>query len=266
MKKRKVKRYDAGGTTEAVEMPEITEETESERRSKGLLSEQGKIIGGAMAPRRKIEDYIRKSEKTSDESGSKEQTFGQAFAEARRGGAKTFTYDGKRYTTEMASQKGSRSSKYDDVVKGSDLGSQDFSSKSSAKKEDKTSSSAVPVALAGAGAAAALARMAMSKRGEGKKDSLAERVKAREGRSQSGSTVGKMPGSSLNDPYSMTLGGDLDPRSTLRGNKRMGMDSGGTEFKRGGKIQKMSSGGKASSASKRADGIAQKGKTRGRIC
>ena len=37
-------------------------------------------------------------------------------------------------------------------------------------------------------------------------------------------------------------------------------------MKRGGKVKKMASGGSVSSASKRADGIAQRGKTRGRIC
>jgi hypothetical protein len=37
-------------------------------------------------------------------------------------------------------------------------------------------------------------------------------------------------------------------------------------FKRGGKVKKMASGGMTSSASKRADGIASKGKTRGRMC
>ena len=38
------------------------------------------------------------------------------------------------------------------------------------------------------------------------------------------------------------------------------------EMKRGGKVKKMASGGMTSSASKRADGIASKGKTRGRMC
>jgi hypothetical protein len=37
-------------------------------------------------------------------------------------------------------------------------------------------------------------------------------------------------------------------------------------LKRGGKVKKMASGGMTSSASKRADGIATKGKTRGKIC
>jgi len=37
-------------------------------------------------------------------------------------------------------------------------------------------------------------------------------------------------------------------------------------MKRGGSVKKMASGGNVSSASKRADGIAQKGKTRGKMC
>ena len=40
----------------------------------------------------------------------------------------------------------------------------------------------------------------------------------------------------------------------------------GSGMKRGGAVKKMASGGMASSASKRADGIATKGKTRGKIC
>jgi hypothetical protein len=43
-----------------------------------------------------------------------------------------------------------------------------------------------------------------------------------------------------------------------------GYDEAGSAMKRGGKVKKMSSGGMT--ASRRADGIATKGKTRGRIC
>ena len=37
-------------------------------------------------------------------------------------------------------------------------------------------------------------------------------------------------------------------------------------MRKGGSVKKMSSGGKTSTASSRGDGIAQRGKTRGRIC
>ena len=43
-------------------------------------------------------------------------------------------------------------------------------------------------------------------------------------------------------------------------------DKGSGEYKRGGSVKKMASGGSLSSASRRADGIATKGKTRGRMC
>jgi len=39
-----------------------------------------------------------------------------------------------------------------------------------------------------------------------------------------------------------------------------------TGMKKGGKVKKMASGGMTASASKRADGIAQRGKTKGRVC
>ena len=228
------------------------------RYSEGDLVD-GDDIPMDMEPRRAIKDYMTNPAKETEGGYTSplKKSFKETFAEAVRDKKKTFEFGGKQYTTELASGKGSRSSKYDGVAKSSEL--------DSSKKEDRSPSSAIPIALGGAGAAAVAAKMAMSKRGEGKKDSLAERVKAREGRSQSGSTVGKMPGTSLNDPYAMTLGGDLDPKRTLRGNKRMGMDSKDTEFKRGGQIKKMSSGGKTSSASKRADGCAVRGKTKGRM-
>jgi hypothetical protein len=44
------------------------------------------------------------------------------------------------------------------------------------------------------------------------------------------------------------------------------MDKEAGEFKRGGAVKKMASGGMTSSASKRGDGIATKGKTRGKMC
>ena len=43
-------------------------------------------------------------------------------------------------------------------------------------------------------------------------------------------------------------------------------DEVGNDLKRGGAVKKMASGGKVSSASSRGDGIAQRGKTRGKMC
>jgi hypothetical protein len=62
-------------------------------------------------------------------------------------------------------------------------------------------------------------------------------------------------------------GAGFEPRDPGGGMKR-GADSNETtgDYKKGGKVKKMASGGMTSSASKRADGIASKGKTRGRMC
>ena len=64
-----------------------------------------------------------------------------------------------------------------------------------------------------------------------------------------------------------------DPRETLQykmANEavrtRMRNAAGVSEFKKGGAVKKMASGGSVSSASRRADGIAQRGKTRGKYC
>jgi hypothetical protein len=62
-------------------------------------------------------------------------------------------------------------------------------------------------------------------------------------------------------PKKEDFGGVKKPNRT-----RFNEDETGMEFKRGGKVKKYASGGSVSMASKRADGIAQKGKTKGKIC
>jgi len=57
------------------------------------------------------------------------------------------------------------------------------------------------------------------------------------------------------------LGSDLDPKRMVRENRsRIPGDK--TEYKKGGAVKKMASGGSVKSASARADGCAIRGKTR----
>jgi len=57
-------------------------------------------------------------------------------------------------------------------------------------------------------------------------------------------------------------GGSInDFRDMFKGTRR-----GGSGYEKGGAVKKMASGGSVSSASKRADGIAQRGKTKGKMC
>ena len=84
-------------------------------------------------------------------------------------------------------------------------------------------------------------------------------------------------GQPTTDPRAIERGAERNIRDVLRegggggGKARVDEDvnAGASAMRRGGKVKKMASGGmtsKASSASKRADGIAVKGKTRGKIC
>jgi hypothetical protein len=61
---------------------------------------------------------------------------------------------------------------------------------------------------------------------------------------------------------------DITPRAPQLTNEplKIGREPLKLGMKKGGAVKKMASGGKVSSASKRADGIAQRGKTRGKIC
>lgn len=61
---------------------------------------------------------------------------------------------------------------------------------------------------------------------------------------------------------------DITPRAPQLTNEplKIGREPLKLGMKKGGAVKKMASGGSVSSASKRADGIAQRGKTRGRIC
>jgi hypothetical protein len=60
------------------------------------------------------------------------------------------------------------------------------------------------------------------------------------------------------DMYGSTLS---DIKNMFKGTRR-----GGSEYAKGGAVKKMASGGSVSSASKRADGIAMRGKTKGKMC
>ena len=83
-------------------------------------------------------------------------------------------------------------------------------------------------------------------------------------------------GQPTTDPRAIERGAERNIRDVMREGGGGGkakvdeeLNAGVSAMKRGGKVKKMASGGmtsKVSSASKRADGIAVKGKTRGKIC
>jgi hypothetical protein len=148
---------------------------------------------------------------------------------------------GKPSITRPAQKKPKPKPRYSDVVSSKDLGSQSFSS---AAKPKTTGDSGLSKAAMAAGlglAGAAGAGLLASRRGM-KSGTRGERVEP------------SMGGTTRSPVRSMTA------------EEASFENEGGRYFKKGGATKKMASGGKTSSASSRGDGIAQRGKTKGRMC
>ena len=199
MKKRKVKRYN-GEETSVVEAPDVTEETDSERRSADLLRQQGEAIRESVTPRT-IEKYMankpvaRTGSYTSpvvDTSAEDEAEEVRAEMMRRRAAERRAR---ERRKAEAEKQ---RAAEKQSVLRGEEY--------------------------------------AARKIGEGYKKA-AEAGMAKTAEKKSG----------------------FGPKITYNTPKKL-------EEARKAYYSGFKSGGKVSSASKRADGIATKGKTRGRIC
>lgn len=224
---RKTKRYEEGGDVEAEDSG-------------------GKFDEGTYARARKFV-----------ETASKEPaTFGEAFKAARGAGDKEFTFKGKRYTTKMASDKNpsgaisaegrsvSTPKPYSPTVV-SKLPNEEPGLEESGPLESMLG----PVKVAGALGAGALAAM------KGAKAIKAARA-ARAGQAARAeqTALSRMEGEG---GVAKTVRKPRPARAPARNldEERMAGE-GGPNFRRGGKV---------GSASRRADGIATKGKTKGRI-
>jgi len=197
-------------------------------------------------------------------------TFGQAFKQARAAGAKNFPWQGKKYTTELASAKNPGGAL---AAEGSSVRTpKEYTGTRTVKSIEKEpgleesgplEAMLGPVKIAGAGLAAGLAGLKgmqalkaarVAKAGQAAK---AERSAVEAMESEGGRTVAKRAAATPRTPAR-----NLDE-------DRMAGE-GGPNFKRGGKIAKSAKayakGGSVSGASKRGDGIASKGKTKGRMC
>lgn len=169
-------------------------------------------------------------------------TFKEAFADARKEGKKIFEWNGKKYNTKLKGEDEPKQGKY----KESDTIKRGMSEKSAPKaKEDKEedkgsrgTAAGLLGAATGLGAAAALAKMRKAEAGR-KEGTLESMAKERENRAKSGTSL-RMPGSSMdkNDPYSMTLGSDLDPKTMMR-NRRM---SGDADYKKAARSESLLAG------------------------
>lgn len=197
-----------------------------------------------------------KAEPGQRSTGLKRETFGDAFARARRNGEKTFEFKGKKYTTETAAEKAARTSK-DSVKNQEPMSFRDISNSPRIADMKKARDLAAQAASNASERESVVnrqeqARLAdIAKRGAIPESEFA-RSKARLGATQ--------------DTTDRTANEAVKRAEMLRRDAaERGDDSEG--MKRGGKVKKYARGGtvKASSASRRADGIAQRGKTRGKM-
>lgn len=167
-------------------------------------------------------------------------TFKEAFADARKEGKKVFEWNGKKYNTKLKGEDEPKQSKYKESSTIEAGRREKSAPKEEEKKEEKRSGTGAAAAAAGTALGAAALLKAMRKSGQDRGEGDLERAaREREGRAKSGTSL-RMPGSRMdkNDPYSMTLGSDLDPKSMMR--NRL---SGDIDYKKGGKIRKFAAGG-----------------------
>lgn len=113
--------------------------------------------------------------------------------------------------------------------------------------------------------------LAFAKKGQQAYNNTAALRRAEEGLNPAEATVAALKASgreSVTNPLSWMAGPKNAKNFRPKKNALSEADTTGGAIgaKRGGMIKKMASGGMTSSASKRGDGIAQKGKTRGRMC
>ena len=182
----------------------------------GSDEEQREFMEGMNRRSRLLTETKRSEDDPLEQVARMEQkkptSFREAFAKARREGKDKFTFEGKSYTTELAS------------------------SKPAASKSSMSDSSA-PMPPMSAGPAPEVKPT--------KKSNVYE------------------------DRAEMMRGAGKKVKDFLsRMSQGHEFTGGGHEFgkKQGGKINKYASGGSVSSASKRADGIVMRGKTRGKMC
>jgi hypothetical protein len=232
MKKLKVKRYQEGGAADS-------DYDEIGAIARGLSGVEAKKYGIASGA-----EFKAPEPSDAKEEDLSPKNFKQAFAEARRGGDKTFMWRGKKYTTEMAEpvrRLGAKETPNESAAESARLrrvpqaSKEEMERRARMERQQALETSSPETALIGGpslravhGAAKALAAK------EGAKG-VARRIEPH---------LGDMK--------------DITPRAAQIGKEplKLGREPLKIGMKKGG----------LASASKRADGMAQRGKTRGRIC
>jgi len=183
----------------------------------------------------------------------KDISFKEAFGNARQAGLKTFSFNGKRYTTELASSK---------AASKPAAPAEKASTKAAASAEKEPPKLLGPTPTKSSGM---FSKMVNSTREADRKtvDAAIRNKMAKEDEDRSAAAKNKEKQDSLEKSRRGAAGSVTDdPRSNAYFKGRVNPKT-LLPMKTGGAVKKMASGGAVkSSASKRADGCAQRGKTR----
>jgi hypothetical protein len=189
-----------------------------------------------------VEEGERAKEYVASKAETAPSTFREAFAQARKAGQERFTFNGKSYTTEMAGSKPAapKPAASKPTAKTESASLEVRASRLPRSTDDDSSSVFAPRAKE--------AVEKVKERLTSGREFSSKPAESKTSRSEEDSSVFA--------PGARELMGRLKTRLTS-----------GHEFgkKHGGKVHKYAKGGSVGSASKRADGIAMRGKTRGKM-
>lgn len=219
---------------------------------------------------------------------TKQGSFGAEFKAARARGAKTFNWNGKWYTTELAKPAPKTEPKPTTTTTKSESkpsASETKAARSTTSKDDDFSAAGTKLTYDVSKAKAAPGKQPKAPK-ERIEPHFSEMKDINPRKTPDNSprrlTMTDAPrligrggggGGGGAGTRHLMLGSELDPKALMRENRgprdddeARFADEGNPNYKRGGKVKKYAKGGSvASSASKRADGIATKGKTKGRM-
>jgi hypothetical protein len=216
--KRKAKRFGEGGDTDDAQARANRGESE---KTKMVSQQETGNLGG---------------------TGLKRETFGEAFARARRNKEKTFEFQGKKYGTALKSEAKAKPAKAADdeyMTAGPEYKRQgEFPAAAAANKLTRLT-----------GVATEEGRAAKARSYEEARQTAAEQKRRMAAQTRAAGTT------------------DMDTLRKSDMDAYLPVDEQRiySQFKKGGAVKKMASGGKTSSASSRADGCAMRGKTRGKM-
>lgn len=180
---------------------------------------------------------------TATQEASEPTSFKQAFAEARKAGDKNFTYEGKKYTTELKTKA--------PAVKDEDDSTGEARTEKIGKEYLELKSQKAKLA------APQVTHAPASKPAKTSKDEIAEIVKR---------TPLKNPSGGLNFMNALRRNQEVGGATMKESARQSRVDRLRRNVGTNQEAYGMKKGGKVSSASSRGDGIAQRGKTKGRIC